>query len=48
MLQYIEWNDIAIALGCDKKERKVLGLKEIKLAKMSKQVVKKSKNLFDF
>lgn len=48
MLQYIDWNDIAIALGCDKKERKVLGLKEIKLAKMSKQVVKKSKSLFDF
>lgn len=44
---YIDWNEVALALGCDTKERKLLGLSEIKIKKEVKQN-KKAKTLFDF
>ena len=44
---YIDWNEVAIALGCDTKERKLLGLTEIKIKKEVKQP-KKAKTLFEF
>lgn len=44
-----DWNKIATALGCDKKERKLLGLPDIKFNKKPKIVTqKKAKTLFDF
>jgi len=46
-LTHINWNEVALALGCDTKERKLLGLSEIKIKKEVKQT-KKSKTLFDF
>lgn len=46
-LVYIDWNEVALALGCDTKERKLLGLSEIKIKKEVKQA-KKTKTLFDF
>lgn len=44
---YMDWNEVAIALGCDTKERKLLGLTEIKIKKEVK-LAKKAKTLFDF
>jgi len=44
---YIDWNEVALALGCDTKERKLLGLSEIKIKREVKQVIK-TKTLFDF
>jgi hypothetical protein len=49
IFEYICWEDVARALGCDKKERKLLGLKEIKVAKKAVVAKKKAaKTLFDF
>ena len=47
MLDYVTWEEVARSLGCDKKERKVLGLTEIKTKKVKKEI-KKAKTLFDF
>ncbi|MFA5765637.1 MAG: hypothetical protein WC929_05815 [Bacilli bacterium] len=44
---YIDWNEVALALGCDTKERKLLGLSEIKIKK-EVTPAKKTKTLFDF
>jgi len=46
-LAHIDWNEVALALGCDTKERKLLGLSEIKIKKEVKPA-KKTKTLFDF
>ena len=46
-LTHINWNEVALALGCDTKERKLLGLSEIKIKKEVKPA-KKTKTLFDF
>lgn len=48
MVDFIDWNEVALALGCDKKERKLLGLKEIKVTKKPLACKKSSKTLFDF
>lgn len=49
IIDLIDWNEIATALGCDKKERKLLGLSEIKYNKKPKVVEKKKpKTLFEF
>lgn len=50
-LEYIDWEEVAMALGCDKKERKLLGLQEIKLKKQvvtQEKVAKPKRTLFDF
>lgn len=50
-LEYVDWEEIAMALGCDKKERKLLGIPEIKITNnvvVPKAVVKAKKTLFDF
>ena len=50
-LEYIDWEEVAMALGCDKKERKLLSLPEIKLKKQvitQEKVAKPKKTLFDF
>jgi len=52
-IKYVNWEEVAMALGCDKKERKLLGLPEIKIKKqiLTKQNIVKNKpkkTLFDF
>ena len=50
-IEYINWEEVAMALGCDKKERKLLGLPEIKFKKQvitQEKVAKPKKTLFDF
>jgi len=45
----LNWDEIALALGCDKKERKLLDLNEIKIPKKTKIIEKKkAKTLFEF
>ncbi len=49
ILDLLDWNEIALSLGCDKKERKLLGLNDIKYAKKPKIIEqKKAKTLFEF
>jgi len=49
VLGLLNWNEIAQALGCDKKERKLLGLSDINIPRKQKVVeTKKVRTLFDF
>lgn len=46
----IDWNEIAVSLGCDNKERKLLGIQEIKFSLPKRKPLKEKnkKSLFDF
>ena len=49
VIDLLNWSEIALALGCDRKERKILGLPDIKFNKKPKIVEqKKAKTLFEF
>jgi len=48
VFDYIDWNQIATSLGCDNKERKLLGLREVKIEKVKQPKKKCGKSLFDF
>lgn len=48
VFDHIDWNQVAISLGCDNKERKLLGLRELKIDKVKQPKKKCSKSLFDF
>ena len=48
VVQYIDWQVIARALGCDKKACKLLGVPEPKFVKRSAPPAKKAPSLFDF
>ena len=50
MLEYIDWNEVADALGVENKERKLLKLSEIntKIKKKEKKLIKGQGSLFSF
>ena len=48
VLDYADWEVMATAIGCDRKERKLLGIKDVVVKEPVVIAKKKSKTLFDF